>query len=632
MVSPEEILKEYWNFDTFRKPQKEIIESVLQDQDVIALLPTGGGKSLCFQIPTLINNGVCIVISPLIALMNDQVDNLKKKGINAIAITSKLSFDDTITAFDNLKFGSYKFLYLSPEKLQSELILGKIKQLDVSLIAVDEAHCISEWGHDFRPSYLKINVLQEIKPRANIIALTASATPLVLQDIIENLNLNQPVVFKKSFFRDNITYQIKNTEDILGKLLQILQKNNEPAIVYVGTRKASVNISNYLNKNNIQSSYYHGGLSFDEKEKAFENWISEKKPIMVATNAFGMGIDKANVRMVIHLNLPYSVENYLQETGRAGRDGKESFAFLLYNNNTILDFKNIFTKGIASVDICKDVYIDLNKYYQISPGELFEKKYLFNLQEFCSVYQLPILSTFNALTTLEIENIIEFDQNINKKSIVKIKIDNNSLFTYLDQNINLDKFIKLLLRNYGGIFEQFTPINEYYLAKKSQKRKADVVAILNQLHKDEILIYKSYKNISELQFLVPREENFIINRISKNINTRNNLKLNKVKEVINFIENKTVCRSLQLLQYFGETENLEPCDKCDICLKNRKIDIDYQIIADNILDLFKDKDTFNSKEIVSKLNYDEENILKTLQFLLDKNTLGLTLQNKFIKL
>ncbi len=632
MVSPEEILKEYWNFDTFRKPQKEIIESVLQDQDVIALLPTGGGKSLCFQIPTLINNGVCIVISPLIALMNDQVDNLKKKGINAIAITSKLSFDDTITAFDNLKFGSYKFLYLSPEKLQSELILGKIKQLDVSLIAVDEAHCISEWGHDFRPSYLKINVLQEIKPRANIIALTASATPLVLQDIIENLNLNQPVVFKKSFFRDNITYQIKNTEDILGKLLQILQKNNEPAIVYVGTRKASVNISNYLNKNNIQSSYYHGGLSFDEKEKAFENWISEKKPIMVATNAFGMGIDKANVRMVIHLNLPYSVENYLQETGRAGRDGKESFAFLLYNNNTILDFKNIFTKGIASVDICKDVYIDLNKYYQISPGELFEKKYLFNLQEFCSVYQLPILSTFNALTTLEIENIIEFDQNINKKSIVKIKIDNNSLFTYLDQNINLDKFIKLLLRNYGGIFEQFTPINEYYLAKKSQKRKADVVAILNQLHKDEILIYKSYKNISELQFLVPREENFIINRISKNINTRNNLKLNKVKEVINFIENKTVCRSLQLLQYFGETENLEPCDKCDICLKNRKIDIDYQIIADNILDLFKDKDTFNSKEIVSKLNYDEENTLKTLQFLLDKNTLGLTLQNKFIKL
>ncbi|MEN8185541.1 MAG: RecQ family ATP-dependent DNA helicase [Bacteroidota bacterium] len=632
MTSPEEILKKYWNFDSFRKPQKEIIETVLKKQNVVALLPTGGGKSLCFQIPTLINEGVCIVISPLIALMNDQVENLKKKGINAIAVTSKLSFNDTITAFDNLRFGNYKFLYLSPEKLQSELIQEKIKQLSVNLIAIDEAHCISEWGHDFRPSYLKIDTLQKIQPEANIIALTASATPVVLQDIVKNLDLINPSVFKRSFSRNNINYRIKFTEDILGNLFDILQKNNEPAIVYTGTRKASVNISNYLNKNNIKSSYYHGGLTFDEKEEAFESWISEKRPVMVATNAFGMGIDKANVRTVIHLNLPYSIENYLQETGRAGRDGKESYAFLLFNNTTIFDFKNMFKKGMATVDICKNVYMNLNKYYQISPGEIFEKNYLFNLQEFCSAYKLPVLSTYNALTTLGLENIIEFDQNINKKSVVKITIDNDSLFAYLDRNPNLDKFVKLLLRNYGGIFEQFTPINEYFLAKRFQKRKVEVVSILNQLDNDKILIYKSYKNTSELKFLVPREDNFVINRISENINKRNNLKINKVKEVVRFVENDSICRSVQLLQYFGETDKIKPCNNCDVCLKNNKVTVDYQVIANNILDLFNKNDELNSKEIVSQLSFDEKNILKTLQFLLEKNTLGLTSQNKFTKL
>ena len=631
MTSAEKILHKYWKHESFRKPQAEIIKAVLQEKNVMALLPTGAGKSLCFQIPALLKEGVCIVISPLIALMNDQVESLNKKGIKSIALSSKFAYDDIITAFDNLQYGNYKFLYLSPEKLQSELIQEKIKQLNVNLIAVDEAHCISEWGHDFRPSYLKINTLQKIHPHVNTIALTATATTKVIDDIIDYLNIEKVSIFKQSFFRKNLSFQIKYSEDILNRLQQLLSHFKEPVIIYTNTRRSCIQISTFLNNHNYRSGFYHGGLTFDEKSAAFKNWSNEKTPIIVATNAFGMGIDKANVRAVIHLNLPQSIENYIQETGRAGRDGIRSFAYLLYNNNTISDFKKIIQKGITTPKFCKDVYINLNKYYQISPGEKPDQYFNFILQDFCIHSNLPIHTTYNALITLEIEGIIDFLQNINQSSVIKFKVSNDNLFLYQKRNPNAKKIIQILLRTYGGIFDQFTKINEYSIAKKLQLNKFDIIKSLDQLNNDNILIYKYYKGISQIKFTVPREDNYAINSIAKNISKRNKIKLNKANSVIEFIENNTICRNVQLLHYFGENK-INNCEICDVCTTQKLTKTDYNIIANKILELLNNDGVLSSNDISNSLFFDDKSILKTLQFLLEKRTISLTSQNKFKKI
>ena len=416
MTSALDILQKYWNYENFRHPQEEIIDTVIKGSNVLALLPTGAGKSLCFQIPAMIKSGICIVITPLIALMENQVKSLNDRGIKAIALTSKFNREDTIKAFDNLRYGNNKFLYLSPEKLQSEFIQYKISQLDVNLIAIDEAHCISEWGHDFRPAYLKIPILKQILPDVKMIALTATATPKVMTDIVENLDLLDVRIFNESFYRSNLFYNIIKTENTLHRLKQILLKIDEPVIVYAGTRKKCIDISNFLNRHNFKSQYYHGGMLMDEKTAALENWMEEKKPVMVATNAFGMGIDKSNVRAVIHMNVPYSIENYVQEVGRAGRDGRESHAFLIYNDGLIIDFKSYLKKGILTPKFTKKVYEKINQFYQIGNGELFEQYYKLNLQEFCTVYDLSLLKTYYVLNMLESENIIDIEQNFKKKS------------------------------------------------------------------------------------------------------------------------------------------------------------------------------------------------------------------------
>ena len=340
MQTPAQILKNYWNYNEFRSPQEEIISTVLRKKNSIVLLPTGGGKSLCYQIPALLSEGICIVISPLIALINDQVNALKEKNIKAIALTSQLNENETIIAFDNLQFGNYKFLYLSPEKLQSPFIQDKIKQLNVSIIAIDEAHCISEWGHDFRPSYLQLNVLKKLHSSATFIALTGTATQKVLDDIALHLEIENPQLFKKSFYRDNLQYSVIETEDIYGKLIHLLSKTNNSAIIYTNNRKQTKEVCSFLNRNNFKSSYYHGGLSVLEKEVSYKKWIKNETPVMVATNAFGMGIDKPDVRMVIHINTPNSIENYIQEAGRAGRDGKPSNAIILTNNHNLFETEN----------------------------------------------------------------------------------------------------------------------------------------------------------------------------------------------------------------------------------------------------------------------------------------------------
>ena len=462
MVTSLSILQKYWGHDTFREPQEKIIEAVLANKNVIALLPTGGGKSICFQVPALLKKGVCIVVSPLIALMQDQVTNLNEKGIRAMTIPSGISQDEIITLFDNLRFGNYKFLYISPERLQTKLIQQKIAQLDVSLIAIDEAHCISEWGHDFRPSYLKIKELKEIHPQVPIIALTATATSKVIDTITTTLNIESPDVFKKSFQRDNLAYQIYFTEDKLYKLNQIFIKTKAPAIVYVNTRNKTKEISSFLNANGFKSGFYHGGLTAIEKRLAFDNWISEKTPIIVATNAFGMGIDKPNVKVVVHFNLPNSIENYVQEAGRGGRNGEKAFSVVLTNNSDIKNVQELQQKHLPTLLEIKQIHKQLYQYFRIAKGELIEESFNFNLLDFCNKYNFVSSKTFNALQILHNNAIIQFNNNSRQKSTVQFLINSNRMLQYVSKlSIKKKEFITMFLRLYGGVFEQAVTIDEF---------------------------------------------------------------------------------------------------------------------------------------------------------------------------
>ncbi|AMC09897.1 hypothetical protein Lupro_00885 [Lutibacter profundi] len=627
MSTPLKILKNYWGYSQFKYPQKKIIESTLARRNSIVLLPTGGGKSLCYQIPTMLLDGVCIVISPLIALIQDQVNSLKKKNIKAIALTSQLNQDQIITAFDNLRFGDFKFLYLSPEKLQSALIQEKIKQLKVAIIAIDEAHCISEWGHDFRPSYLQLKILKELQPNAIFMALTATATQKVLDDIQQNLEIDNALLFKKSFQRNNLHYNVITTEDIYGKTLQIVRKINASLIIYTNSRKQTKEVCDFLLKNNFKSSFYHGGLSSTQKNIAYTKWMKNETPIMVATNAFGMGIDKPNVRAVIHINIPNSLENFIQEAGRAGRDDKTAYSILLTNKSNLFDTSTRFIANLASTKIVKNIYHHLNQYYAIAIGETPSKLFDFSLQEFCHTYTLKLLQTYNAIKVLERENILLLDENYNKKSTLKFLVSNSKVFDYINLKPSKSKLIKLILRSYGGIFDHYTIINEYTLSKKLNCTKNNIVKQLNELHTNGIVNYNYKNTTSKLSFLVPRDDKHTINAISKNIEQQNNLKLEKLKAVISYIEDSKTCRNIQLLSYFNETL-IKPCGTCDNCLAKEETGNLSPIILEHIITALK-KQPYSSQELATFLNHPESNILDSLKILLEKNKITITSQNKF---
>lgn len=624
-----DILKTYWKHPSFRKPQESIINDVLSKKDVLALLPTGGGKSLCYQIPTLLSTGICIVVSPLIALMKDQVESLQKKGIKAIAITSKLTEHELIIAFDNLRYGNIKFLYVSPEKLQSEFIQQKIKQLDVCIVAVDEAHCISQWGHDFRPSYLQINTLRELHPNTPFIALTATATKEVIQDIKDLLELKKPVIYLETLQRNNLAYQVFETEDIYYKLKRILTKTKESTIIYVSTRNRTKIVSDFLNSLGYKSTYYHGGLSMINKEKSFNSWMSEKARIMVATNAFGMGIDKDNVKVVIHIDIPSSIENYIQEAGRAGRNGKKAFSVILFNSSIIYDYNKKIQNNITAIDYLKQIYKYLNQHLFISKGELPLDKFVFNLQIFCAKYKLNIFNTYNAIQTLAKEEVLLYEQNFNKLSTIKFKSNNESILNYTNKFPKHKNVIQLILRSYGGIFETRTSINETYLAKKLHRFKKDVINQLKQIEKDNIIEYAYQTNNTEIQFLVMREDQITINKISKNINQRNKIKKDKSNKILDYINNDSICRNKQLLDYFNE-KLIKDCGICDVCLKKIKKPYTIEDVAVHILKLLNLKKELSSKEIVALLNFDEKDIITAVKFLLEQHKIKLTQTNKYI--
>ena len=627
MSTPLKILKQYWQHTQFRTQQAEIINAVLNKQNTIALLPTGGGKSLCYQVPTLLLEGVCVVVSPLIALINDQVKALKEKNIKAIALTSQLNQEEIITAFDNLQFGNYKFLYLSPEKLQSKFIQEKIKQLNVSLIAIDEAHCISAWGHDFRPAYLHLNTLSNLHPKATVIALTATATQKVLEDIQLHLAPDNFVLFKTSFERKNVTYQIIHTEAIHTKLCQILNNTKGSAIIYVNSRKQTKEICQLLLKNNFKSSYYHGGLTAEEKNTAYQLWINNSTPIMVATNAFGMGIDKDNVRSVIHINVPHSLENYLQETGRAGRDGENANAILLSNKHILHEATYRFKTNIANLNFVKKVYQHLNQYFNIVLGETPIQTFDFSLQEFCATYKLHILQTYNAIKILVRENIILLDDNYTQKSTLQFLVKSAQVFHYVNAHPLKNDLVKLLLRSYGGIFEHTTIINEHILAKKLNLSKSKILEQLQELHING-MVHFTQKNItSKLLFLVPREDNYTINPVSKNIEQQNSLKQEKLEAMCAYIQNHKTCRNQQLRVYFNEPIN-NNCGICDVCIKKTIPKHTTTSITAYILDSLKNTN-LSSQTLCNTDHFSEIEILNVLKILLEENKIEVTSQNKF---
>ncbi|MEH6759759.1 RecQ family ATP-dependent DNA helicase [Maribacter arcticus] len=625
--TPKDILSKFWGFDSFRGSQEEIINAVINNQDVLGLLPTGGGKSLCFQVPALMKEGICIVISPLIALIENQVDNLQKRGIKALGLKGGLKFSDVDKLLDNCIYGNYKFLYLSPERLQQELVQERIKGMNVSLFVIDEAHCISQWGHDFRPAYLTCSILRDLHPKVPMIALTATATKKVSEDIITSLNLQQPLIKKDSFYRKNIGFGVIMTEDKNNYLKQYCRKIKNSAIVYVRSRRKSEELSKYLLKNGLKATFYHGGIDQKAKSERLNLWLQDKVKIMVATNAFGMGIDKPDVELVVHYQIPDSIENYFQEAGRVGRNGAYSKAILLTNTTDKLLVKKQFLEVLPDVSYIKKIYLKLNNYFQIGYGEFTETKFQLNFNEFCSVYKLNSFLTYNALLILDRNSVISLSENFSKKQTIKFKTDKETLYRYIAENPKLENFIKVVLRTYGGLFEFDTQINTYLLGKKTQISESLIDLNFKQLATDNIIDYTSIASDLEILFLVHRDDDRTINRFANIIDNQNQLKIENVSKMLAYIENDTICRSVQLLQYFGETQK-GVCGICDVCIKNKLGDVDVINTKLKIIECLKINKA-NSRELQDSLNINHDIIIIALQELLEENHITLNSINEY---
>ena len=629
MKHPIDRLERYWNYTAFKPQQEAIIQSVLDGEDTFGLLPTGGGKSLCFQIPALYKEGICIVISPLIALMKDQVKSLTNKGIKAMALTSGISYNELEVLLDNCIYGNYKFLYLSPERLQQELVQERIKQMNVNLIAVDEAHCISQWGNDFRPAYKNIVILRQLHPSVNVLALTASATKEVVEDIIEELDFIQPKIFRQSFYRPNLAYMVFHENDKYYRIERILKKQNASSIIYVRNRKSTVELSQFLNSKNIKATHYHGGLSNDEKDNNMNSWLHNNNQVMVATNAFGMGIDKPDVKTVIHINLPESIESYFQEAGRAGRNGDKAFAIILKNNGDELLVKNQFLKVLPTVDFVKIAYRKLCNYFQVSYGEGAYTTQDFNFNTFCKTYNFSTVLAYNALLILDRNSVINLSRQFKNNVSVQFIVPSGVIFSYLESHQNIALIVKSLLRMYGGIFDHNTKINISKVAEKASTSEDHIIEVLKQLEKDSIISLNLAKTDALVTFILPREDDKTINRIANTIEQQNKLKQQQVKAMLNYVEKDTICKSMQLLSYFGETD-LTECGICSVCIKTRKSKPveDIKTIKNRIIELLE-HEPLSSRVMCSKLNLPENDILKTLKTLLEHDIITITETNTY---
>ncbi|MEQ9405725.1 MAG: ATP-dependent DNA helicase RecQ [Cyclobacteriaceae bacterium] len=590
-LTPLDILQRYWRHNAFRPLQEEIIRSVIEGKDTLALLPTGGGKSVCFQVPALCLEGICLVVSPLIALMKDQVQQLKNKDIKAAAIYSGMSRREIDITLDNCIYGDFKFLYVSPERLKTELFLERAKQMKISLLAIDEAHCISQWGYDFRPPYLELSTFIKELNIERIIALTATATREVKADIIEKLEMKDCQVFQKSFVRDNLSYSAFKLENKEQKLLEILGRVGGSGVVYVRSRKRTKEISDFLVRAGITSNFYHAGLSGKIRDEKQNAWINNRVQIMVATNAFGMGIDKPDVRTVVHMDLPDSLEAYYQEAGRAGRDEKKAFAVALYNQQDESELKERAEKSVVSLEELKRTYQALANYYKLAIGSHSFSSFDFNFEQFTQTYKLPAFSTFTALKKLSDEGLIQLNDGFYEQSRISFLLEKPEVYKYQVANPKLDPLIKNLLRLYGGeVFVNYSTIREKELATMLKTDAMQVKKWLQFLHDQQVIDYQAATDSQRLTFLLPRQDAGNLPIDNNQIEWRRKLAVKKAQAVIDYVSSKD-CRTNVFQSYFDE----EPEKVCGIC--------------DNDLNTKKQVKKFPQKELIQGLQSGAETVV-----------------------
>jgi len=613
-----QILIKYWGFTAFKPLQEEIIKSVMEGRDTLGLMPTGGGKSIAFQVPAMAHEGICLVITPLIALMKDQVNRLNSLDIKAMAIHSGMSREEIDIALENCIYGDYKFLYVSPERISTRIFQGKAARLNLSLVVIDEAHCISQWGYDFRPSYLKINSLRDyISGEVPFLALTASATPQVIEEIMLKLAFRKNNVLRTSFDRKNISYLVRKVEDKGSYLLKTLKKAKGSGIIYVRSRKRCKEIAELLVNNGVSADSYHAGLPDELRDKKQMAWTTGETRVIVSTNAFGMGIDKAEVRFVIHWDIPDSIENYFQESGRAGRDNKPAFAVLLYSQADKSRLIDNIRKKFPPIEKIKDTYEVLCNYLQVPLGSGKDNVFDYNMYDFVSKYRLPVIESYNSLQFLQREGYLEFTEEINNPSRVHFIVSRDDLYKFQVANESFDGFIKLLLRSYTGMFSEFIPINEETLSRKSAASRDTIYQYLVKLSSLNIIKYIPGKKSALVIF---SEERLV--RKALVISPDNYLRVKEKYEIrlnrmIEYADSENHCRSATLLDYFGEES--DRCGICDVCRERNELDLskyEFDLILEEIKTVLKEKQ-FDAEELVKTIVYPEENVIKVIRWLLD---------------
>jgi len=618
------ILRKYWGYPDFRGIQRDIIESIARGRDTLGLMPTGGGKSITFQVPAMAQQGVCIVVTPLIALMKDQVQHLRKRGILAEAIYTGLSRAKIIQILENCIFGETKFLYVSPERLSSEIFQVKLRHIQVSFITIDEAHCISQWGYDFRPSYLSIADIRKMKPEAPVLALTATATAEVVTDIMDKLEFKKHNVFKMSFERKNLAYIVRTCDDKQAEMLHILKSVTGSAIVYVRSRKRTKEIAQLLNENGEQALFYHAGLDSTIKDERQQCWQNDEARIMVATNAFGMGIDKPDVRTVIHIDCPDSLEAYFQEAGRAGRDGLKAYAVLLYNKNDELKLRNRVNDTFPEKDFIRDVYEHLAYFYQIGIGSGYGKTFLFDIDKFCFNYKYFPTRVDSSLRILERSGYIHYEDEPEGSARLKFCIDRNDLYRIENLTEKQDLLITTLLRTYGGLFTDYVYINEHLLAQNTELSVQQVYMVLKNLSARHILEFIPQRKTPYITYTRQREDGDRIIIPQSAWEDRKAQFVKHIDSMLAYAQNEDTCRSRQLLSYFGESTS-EDCGQCDICIAKKRLLREQQAneetqIRKELLQIVADKKKHTEKDL-EIIQADSELIRKVLSYLVAEHTI-----------
>jgi len=619
-----DILKKFWGYDEFRPLQLDIIESVCAGKDTLALMPTGGGKSITFQVPALAMEGICIVVTPLIALMKDQVENLRSRDIKATAIYSGMTREEIIITLDNCVYGGFKFLYVSPERLSTELFISRLQYLKVCLLAVDESHCISQWGYDFRPSYLNISDIRQHLPETPVLALTATATTSVVDDIQESLKFPVPNVFKMSFERSNLAYVVRHTEDKEKMLLQILEKTPGTAVVYVRNRKNTKEISDLLKRNDVPADFFHAGLTNDQKDKRQKAWKTGTCRVIVSTNAFGMGIDKAEVRLVVHMDLPDSIEAYFQEAGRGGRDGLKAYAVLLYQKNDATKLKKRLSDSFPEKDTIRNVYESLAHYYQIAEGSGMGSMLAFDLTDFCTKFKYNFLQAYHSLKILEQAGYLELTDELDNPSRVYFLAKREELYHLKLGDSISDELLQTLLRSYTGLFADFVPIQEEVLAKRLGFTANEVYERLLHFSRIGVVHYIPRKKSPYVIYQVNREAKERVVLSKKVYEERRDRYQERISAILSYANDDQVCRSRQLLLYFDE-KNGKNCGKCDVCLKKTELGIsnfEFAQISEKVQELVAEGRKSIDQLVVS-VGFSAEKTIKVIRFLTDQNKLKL---------